>query len=58
MKETTYAIKLNEILGASQFEARNGESGVLTVKREKVTKSSLHQLMKQEKLSEKISQDI
>ena len=55
MKETTFADKLNEIIAASRFEIHNGKSDDLTVKSEKVIKSSLRQLIKQEIISEKTS---
>ena len=54
MKAKTYLDQLNEILSASQFEARNGESGDLTTKTENLIHCTLHQLMKQGKISEKI----
>ena len=54
MKQTTYLDKLNEILSASQFEAHNEKSDDLTIKTEKLTKSSLHQILKQGKISEEI----
>ena len=56
MKHITYSDKLNEILSSSQFEPGNGESDDLTIKTEKMINSSLHQLMKQGKISEKIYQ--
>ena len=46
--------KLNETLSASHIEARNGESDDRSIKTEKLINSSLHQLMKQGKTSEKI----
>ena len=36
MKQTTYSDIINEIPSASQFEARNGRSCVLTIKTEKL----------------------
>ena len=54
MKQTTYLEKLNEILGSSQFEPRKGESDEITIRTEKLINSSLHQLMKQGEISEKI----
>ncbi|XP_075241616.1 uncharacterized protein LOC142336591 [Convolutriloba macropyga] len=54
MKQTTCLDKLNEILSSSQFEPRNRESDDLTRRTEELIKSSLHQLMKQGKISEKI----
>ena len=54
MKQTTYSDKLNEFLSSSQFEPRNEESDDLTIGTEKLINSSLHQLMKQGKVSEKI----
>ena len=54
MKQTTCSYKLNEILSSSQFQPRNGESDDLTIRTEKQVNSSLHQLMKQGKISEKI----
>ena len=54
MKQTTYSDNLNEILSSSQFEPRNGESDDLTIRTEKLKDSSLHQLMKQGEISEKI----
>ena len=54
MKQKTYSDKLNEILSSSQFEPHNGESDDLTIRTEKLINSSLHQLMKQGKISEKI----
>ena len=54
MKENTYSDQLNAILNAGQFEARNGESVDLTTKTEKLIRCSLHQIMKQGKISEKI----
>ena len=54
MKQTTYSDKLNEILSSSQFEPRNGESDDVTIRTEKLINSSLHQLMKQGTISEKI----
>ena len=54
LKQTTYSDKLNEILGSSQFETRNGKSDDLTVRTQKPINSSLHKLMKQENVSEKI----
>ena len=54
MKQTTYSDKLNEILSSSQFEPRKGESDDLTLRAEKLINSSLHQLLKQGKISEKI----
>ena len=54
MKQTTYSDKLNEILSTSQFEPRNEESDDLTIRTEKLINSSLHQLMKQKEISEKI----
>ena len=54
MKNTIYSDKLREILNASQFEARNGKSDDLTTKTEKLINNSLHQLMKQGTISEKI----
>ena len=53
MKQT-YSDKLNEILSSSQFEPPNGESDDLTLRTEKLINSSLHQLMKQGNISEKI----
>ena len=50
----THLDKLNEILGASQVEACNGENVDLTIKKEKLIKSNWHQLMKHGKISEKI----
>ncbi|XP_075257722.1 uncharacterized protein LOC142349793 [Convolutriloba macropyga] len=54
MKQTTYWDKLNEIPSSSQFERRNGENDDLTIRTEKLMNSSLHQLMKQGKICEKI----
>ena len=54
MEETTDSEKLNENLGASQLEGRNGESDDLTIKAEILINISLHQLMKQEKIGKKI----
>ena len=54
MKRTTYSNKLNEVLSANQFEARNEETDDQTIKTEKLINNSLHQLMKQGKISEKI----
>ena len=56
IKQTTYSDKLKEILSSSQFEPRNGQSDDLTIKTEKVINSSLNQLLKQGKISEKIYQ--
>ena len=56
IKQTIKSDKLNEILSSSQFEPRNGESDDLIIKTEKPINSSLHQLMKQGKTSEKIYQ--
>ena len=54
MKQTIYSDKVNEILSTGQFEARNGKNDDLTFKTEKLFNSRLHQLMKQEKISETI----
>ena len=54
LKQITYSDKLNEILSSSQFEPRNGESDDSTIRTEKLINSSLHQLMKQGEISEKI----
>ena len=54
MKQTTYSDKLNEILSSSHFEPRNGQSDDITIKTEKLINSSLHEIMKQGKISEKI----
>ena len=40
MKESNYSDKLIEILSASQFEARNGESDDLIIKTEKLINQS------------------
>ena len=53
MIETLYSDILNEILSASPLEARIDD---LSTKVEKLTSSSLHQLLKQRKVSEKIYQ--
>ena len=54
MKQITYSDKLTEILSSNQFEPRNGESDDSTIRTEKLINSSLHQLMKQGEISEKI----
>ena len=54
VKQTTYLDELNETLSANQFEARNEKSDDLTVKTEKLIKSSLHQLLKQGTIKEEI----
>ena len=50
MKQLTYSDKLIFILSASEFEACDGESDDLTIRKEKLINSSFHQLMKQEKI--------
>ena len=47
MKQTTHSDKLNEILVASQFEARNRESDARAIKMEKLINSGLLELLKQ-----------
>ena len=54
MKQTIYSDKLKEILSSSQFEPCNGQSDAITIKTEKLINSSLHEIMKQGKISEKI----
>ena len=53
-KQTKLLDKLYEFLRANQFDACNGESDHLTIKKEKMITSSLYQSLKQGKISEEI----
>ena len=54
--KSTYREKLDEVLISDQFQKINGAKDEIVIKNEKKIHNSLQQLMKQEKISDKIYQ--
>ena len=56
MKKSTYREKLDEVLNSDQFQKIHGTKDELVIKKEKQINNSLQQLIKPEKISDKIYQ--